>query len=54
MCHVFFKKYYPYAGTRGEGVQDKSVCTSTTGEGSKITKSERTYFMDDPEKARFV
>ena len=49
LCHIFFKKNHPYACTRG-GSRLNSYMHVHGGEGggTKITKSEHTYFTDEP------
>ena len=48
-CHLallnLLQKYYPCARIRGGG---GCRLKAYVRRGSKITKSERTYFMDDP------
>ena len=53
-CHIFFKKNYPYARTRG-GSRLKAYVhvLRREGGGSKVTKSGLTYFMDEPFVYRF-
>ena len=49
ICQIFFKKQYPYPRTRRRGCKLKAYL-HVQGEGeSKTMKSERAYFMDEPE-----